>query len=615
MEGEARGRSRGVVGPGTRLNGIYEIERLIGVGGMGEVYKGRAIQTGDAVAIKTIRPEMAENQAALALFRKEAAALHNLSHDAIVRYYVFSVDPDIGSPYLAMEYVDGEPLSEILKQGPLDYEAVRVLQRRLAGGLQAAHELGIIHRDLSPDNVILPAGQAGRAKIIDFGIARSTRLGDVTVIGGGFAGKYGYVSPEQLGLYGGEVTARSDIYSLGLVLAHAMSGRAFDMGGNQLEVVEKRRRVPDLTSIDSRMRPLLNGMLQPRPEDRPASMAVVAAWQPKVGVAPRRSWPFLAIGLAAVGGAVAVFGVTQLDRFPIDVGTFKAAGPDSRSGATPPERQAGPVTPPSAERIAQYIDGYEGGPCFLLRPTLITERAVLIEGFATSTGAITLFEQALLKTYQIRPEISTFLVTDSQCPALTFLREARTSLGTLLKLQIGDPRLRLDQPLTGTVEGIGTRELAVLLVSDDGYVHNLAEYMKRGDQPRNPQGSDRSRNERERIEDEEQRLRAEFSARERGAQASAAREQLERERIEEEERRLRSEFAARDSATFSLKLNRSGAQGAKPQILLAIASSRPLTLLATSKPLAAETLFPLLLDEARGFGITIDVAVKYFHLG
>ena len=78
---------------------------------------------------------------------------------------------------------------------------------------------------------------------------------------------------------------------------------------------------------------------------------------------------------------------------------------------------------------------------------------------------------------------------------------------------------------------------------------------------------------------------------------------------------MRAEFAARDSVTFSLKLNRSGAQGPKPQLLLAIASSRPLTLLATSKPLAAETLFPLLLDEARRFGITMDVAVRYFHLG
>ena len=173
--------------PGTQLNGVYEIEDLIAVGGMGEVYKGRAIQTGDAVAIKTIRPDLAQNQAALSLFRKEAAALHNLYHEALVRYYVFSVDPQIGSPYLAMEYVDGEPLSDVLKRGALGYEAVRLLQRRLADGLRAAR-LGIVHRDISPDNVILPAGQVGRAKIIDFGIARSTLLGDVTVIGGGVGG-------------------------------------------------------------------------------------------------------------------------------------------------------------------------------------------------------------------------------------------------------------------------------------------------------------------------------------------------------------------------------------------------------------------------------------------
>jgi hypothetical protein len=184
-----------------------------------------------------------------------------------------------------------------------------------------------------------------------------------------------------------------------------------------------------------------------------------------------------------------------------------------------------------------------------------------------------------------------------------------------LKLQIGDSRLRFDQPLTGTVEGIGTREITVLLVSDDGYVHNLAEYLKRNGQPRGLQGSVRGQTERERIEDEEQRLRAEFAARERGAQASATREQLERERIEEEERRLRAEFAARGSVAFSLKLNRSGPQDPKPQLLLAIGSSRPLTLLATAKPLAAETLFPLLLDEARNSGVSMNVAVKYFYLG
>src|SRR6516162_5563050 len=91
------------VAPGTRLNGIYEIDRMIGAGGMGEVYKCHEIQTGATVAIKMLLPEMAENEAALALFKREAAALHHLLHDAIVRYFLFSVEPSLQRPYLAME--------------------------------------------------------------------------------------------------------------------------------------------------------------------------------------------------------------------------------------------------------------------------------------------------------------------------------------------------------------------------------------------------------------------------------------------------------------------------------------------------------------------------------
>lgn len=275
---------------GTRLNGIYEIEQLIAVGGMGEVYKGRAIQTGDAVAIKMIRPDLAQNEDALALFRKEAAALHNLYNEAIVRYYVFTIDPVTQAPYLAMEFVDGQPLSERVRQGPMALEEVDILRRRIATGLHAAHLLGITHRDVSPDNIILPGGQVARAKIIDFGIAKSSLMGEGTVIGSGFAGKYNYVSPEQLGLQGGEVSAKSDIYSLGLVLAEALGGKALDMGGSQMQILEKRRRVPNLSGIDARIRPLLARMLAPNPDDRPADMAEVAAWAPRsaAAAAPRR---------------------------------------------------------------------------------------------------------------------------------------------------------------------------------------------------------------------------------------------------------------------------------------------------------------------------------------
>ena len=245
---------------------------------MGEVYKGHTIQTGDPVAIKVLQPEFAGNDAALALFRREASALHNLHHEAIVRYYVFTIEPVLRRPYLAMEFVEGQSLAEVVRREPLTYEAVRSLLKRVAAGLHVAHERGIVHRDVSSDNIMIPGGDVARAKIIDFGIARSTQFGDHTIIGGGFAGKYNYVSPEQLGLFGGDVRAKSDIYSLGLVLVEALTGQPVDMGGSQAAVLDKRRKVPDLGAIDLRIRPLLERMLQPDPDARPNSMAQVATW-------------------------------------------------------------------------------------------------------------------------------------------------------------------------------------------------------------------------------------------------------------------------------------------------------------------------------------------------
>ncbi len=326
----------GGVRPGTRLNGVYEIDALIANGGMGEVYRGHNIQTQDPVAIKMILSELAGNADAFALFRREASTLHNMNHEAIVRYFVFSVDPVLQRAYLAMEYVEGPSLAALLKRGPLGVDSVEILRRRLADALETAHRFGVIHRDISSDNIILPDGDVRRAKIIDFGIARSLKPGEGTIIGGGFAGKYNYVSPEQLGLAGGDVTAKSDIYSLGLVLAEALRGRPIDMSGSQLEIIEKRRVVPDLSDIPAAMRPLLTAMLQPLPADRPASMADVAAWgappaqtyrplpppqpvpsAPPVAAVPtrRRLWPwFLFLPVATMVAALAVFALLGLPK-------------------------------------------------------------------------------------------------------------------------------------------------------------------------------------------------------------------------------------------------------------------------------------------------------------
>ncbi|MER8461534.1 protein kinase [Mesorhizobium sp. M1396] len=261
---------------GTQLSGIYELDERIAFGGMGEVYRGHNIQTGDHVAIKIVLPEFARDQTILSLFRKEASILNHLSHDAVVRYHVFTIDPGIGRPYLAMEFVDGESLFDIMRRGPMPTEEVCKLCHRLASGLSAVHQAGAIHRDLSPDNIILPGGRVDRAKIIDFGIARSATVGGETLIGGKFAGKYNYVSPEQLGLYSGDVSEQSDIYSLGLVLAAALRGKPIDMSGSQFEIIEKRRVVPDLSDIDDDFRGIVESMLQPDPRDRPVSMADIA---------------------------------------------------------------------------------------------------------------------------------------------------------------------------------------------------------------------------------------------------------------------------------------------------------------------------------------------------
>ncbi|QPC94485.1 serine/threonine-protein kinase [Mesorhizobium sp. INR15] len=261
---------------GTQLSGIYELDERIAFGGMGEVYRGHNIQTGDHVAIKIVLPEFARDQTILSLFRKEASILNHLSHDAVVRYHVFTIDPGIGRPYLAMEFVDGESLFDVMRRGAMAVEDVRKLCLRLTSGLSAVHQAGAIHRDLSPDNIILPGGRVDRAKIIDFGIARSATVGGETLIGGKFAGKYNYVSPEQLGLYSGDVSEQSDMYSLGLVLAAVLRGKPIDMSGSQFEIIEKRRTVPDLSDIDADFRDIVEAMLQPDPKDRPASMAEIA---------------------------------------------------------------------------------------------------------------------------------------------------------------------------------------------------------------------------------------------------------------------------------------------------------------------------------------------------
>ncbi|MEO0744469.1 MAG: serine/threonine-protein kinase, partial [Pseudomonadota bacterium] len=262
--------------PGAVINNMYRVEERLDQGGMGRVFRGVEIGTGESVAIKVILPEMAEDIRVAQMFRREARTLRQLHHDAIVRYFAY-VPPDanLNLHALVMGFIEGNKLSDKLKNdGPLPEEDVCALFARLADGLERAHKIGVVHRDLSPDNVMLPDNDINKAVIIDFGISRSSKVKDVT-IGNEFAGKLKYVSPEQLGAYGGEAEGASDIYSLGLLMIACLTGKAVPMGDSIVEAVQKRQGVPDLNGLPVAFQALLYNMLQPDPKQRLENMGQV----------------------------------------------------------------------------------------------------------------------------------------------------------------------------------------------------------------------------------------------------------------------------------------------------------------------------------------------------
>lgn len=257
--------------PGTVVLHTYRITRLIGRGGMGEIYQAEHCDQRTLHAIKIIRPDLAGDESIVSLFLREAGALRKIRHAAIVSYDGLFRDAT-GRLHLVMEYVDGPSLRDRLRQGPLAPQEIAQLRDRLAAGLAEAHDKGIYHRDLSPDNVILEHGLLERAKLIDFGIARFADPSMRTLVGSRFAGKLSWASPEQIGLFGAQVDGRSDIYSLGLVLAAAARGRPLEMGKTMMATVEARKTTPELDGVPPGLVTQITRMLAPDPRDRPQSM-------------------------------------------------------------------------------------------------------------------------------------------------------------------------------------------------------------------------------------------------------------------------------------------------------------------------------------------------------
>jgi len=222
------------VGPGEILADRFELERLAGSGGMGQIWRARDRQSGEAVAIKTLqRPD----EHLIARFQREARLLAALQHPAVVRHLAHGTTGD-GVQYLAMEWLEGEDLSARIARGPLGIDEALALAVRVAEALALVHARGVIHRDLKPANLFLPGGRLDQVTIIDFGIARDAAATLGLTEPGAALGSPAYMAPEQV-RGDPDVDARADLYGLGCILFECLTGQPPFVAAHPVAVLAK----------------------------------------------------------------------------------------------------------------------------------------------------------------------------------------------------------------------------------------------------------------------------------------------------------------------------------------------------------------------------------------
>lgn len=221
--------------PRLNLGPRYNIVKLLGVGGMGIVYKARDKELNIDVAIKVIKPEFLSEPMAVERFKNELLLARQVSHKNVVRIYDLG---DLGgTKYISMAYIEGRTLREVLSESaPLPVPQVVSIIRQLCEALRAAHEVGVVHRDLKPENIILDA--EGNAFIMDFGIALSTQATQAMTRTGSVVGSFEYISPEQL--KGEKVTQRADLFSLGIIAYEMLTGKLAHQSESLPEFITNR---------------------------------------------------------------------------------------------------------------------------------------------------------------------------------------------------------------------------------------------------------------------------------------------------------------------------------------------------------------------------------------
>jgi serine/threonine protein kinase len=254
---------------GMVLRGKYEILGKLGAGGMATVYRARHLAFGEIRAIKLVGRRLEDDEEFLRRFRNEAIVARRLQHPNAVRVEDLDTTED-GRPFIVMEYVEGRNLREVIRRdGALGLRRAVAVARQVAAALSAAHELGIVHRDIKPDNILITgSGPAETAKVLDFGIAKAKEDfgGDhVATRTGTMVGTPQYISPEQaMGRRGDELDGRADLYSLGVVLYEALAARKPFDGDTPVAVAHNVRHAeaPPLASLRGDLDPGLVAVVE-----------------------------------------------------------------------------------------------------------------------------------------------------------------------------------------------------------------------------------------------------------------------------------------------------------------------------------------------------------------
>ena len=269
---------------GTVIRGKFRIVRKVGQGGMGAVYEALHLRFNERRALKVMSPDVASDPEFVKRFEREAILTRRLQHPNAVRVDDIEEAED-GRPYIVMEFVEGQSLKRLIQEeGPLPVPRVSAIIKQVAAALEAAHQLGMVHRDIKPDNIVLLSTPAGeQAKVLDFGIAKlkESRLGDTNLTATGVViGTPQYMSPEQaLGKRGEELDGRSDLYSLGVVMYQMLTGELPFNADTTLALLhahafEPPRPIaevrPDL-KLPASISGLVMRCLEKKREDRPAS--------------------------------------------------------------------------------------------------------------------------------------------------------------------------------------------------------------------------------------------------------------------------------------------------------------------------------------------------------